>query len=133
MRKSYHFYNYHIFITGAHRALPDVLAMEEILTHPSLIRCLSSLSIRTPGKQVSQWIQQKRAHIRSTTLLKSLGRKCITPAQAKRLDSLGLGLQKLLELRNSHTKEGLLRCLKDKGVRSEAVRNKLQMALEQSR
>ncbi len=26
---------------GAHRALPDVLAMEAVLTHPSLVRCPS--------------------------------------------------------------------------------------------
>ena len=54
-------------IVGAHRALPDVLAMEEILTHPSLVRCLSDLIIRTPDKQVSMWIQQKQAHLRTTT------------------------------------------------------------------
>jgi len=105
--------------------------MEEILMHPSLVRCLSNLTIRTPDKQVSLWMKQKQAHFRSTTLLKSLGRKSITPAQAKRLDSLGLDLQELVRLRNSHSEEGLLQCLKEKGVRSEAVRNKLKTALEQ--
>lgn len=76
------------------------------------------------------WQEQKRAHSRSTAIIKSLGRKCITPAQAKRLDSLGLGLKELLELHNSQSKEGFLKCLKDKGVRSEAVRNKLEKALK---
>ncbi len=116
---------------GAHRALPDVLAMEAVLTHPSLIRCLSKLTIHSPNKQISLWLEQKRAHSRSTALIKSLGRKCITSVQAKHLDSLGLRLHELVELHSSHSNEGFLKCLKDKGVRSEAVRNKLQKALEQ--
>ncbi len=115
---------------GANRALPDVLAMEEVLTHRSLVKCLSNLTIRSPGKQISLWLKQKRAHSRSTALIKSLGRKCITSVQAKRLDSIGLGLHELVELHSSHSNEGFLKCLKDKGVRSEAVRNKLQKALE---
>ncbi len=47
------------------------------------------------------------------------------------LDSLRLGLHELVELHSSHSNEGFLKCLKDKGVQSEAVRNKLQKALEQ--
>ena len=117
---------------GAHRALPDVLAMEQVLTHPSLVRCLSRLPIRSPNKQMSQWLQQKRIHIRTTCLIKSSGRGCLTAAQAKRLDSLGLDMNALLEIRDSHTKEGFLQCLKNKGVRSEAVRNRLQRALKPS-
>ncbi len=32
-------------LIGAHRALPDVLAMECILTHPSVVQCLDNLTI----------------------------------------------------------------------------------------
>ncbi len=115
---------------GAHRALPDVLAMEAVLTHPSLVKCLSNLTVRSPGKQISLWLEQKRAHSRSTALIKSLGKKSVTSAQAKRLDSLGLGVHELVELRRSHSDEGFLQCLKDKEVRSQALRNKLLKAFE---
>lgn len=112
--------------------MPDVLAMEQVLMHPSLVKCLSNLTIRTPAQQVSLWLQQKRLHHRSTALLKSLGRKgiTITSKQAKHLDSLGLGLHKLVQIRDSHSKEGFQKCLKDKGVGSKALRNKLQTALD---
>lgn len=116
---------------GAHRALPDVFAMERVLTHPSLVRCLSRLPIRTPGRQIKLWIQQKRAHIRTTSLVKALGKPSLTTIQAKRLDSLGLGFKELLQLRDSHSKEDFLSCLKEKGVRSLLVREKLQKALQQ--
>ena len=113
------------------RALPDVFAMERVLTHPSLVRCLSRLPIRTPGRQIKLWIQQKRAHIRTTSLVKALGKPSLTTIQAKRLDSLGLGFKELLQLRDSHSKEDFLSCLKEKGVRSLLVREKLQKALQQ--
>ena len=78
---------------------------------------------------MSQWLQQKWIHIRTTCLIK---RGCLTAAQAKRLDSLGLDMNALLEIRDSHTKEGFLQCLKNKGVRSEAARIRLQRALKPS-
>ena len=60
-------------------------------THPSKVSCLSRL-LRSPSQQLHQWVQQKRAHIRKTTLMKELG-KCVTAAQAVRwLDSLGIGI-----------------------------------------
>ncbi len=31
---------------GAHRALPDVLAMERVILHPSLLVCLSNVLTR---------------------------------------------------------------------------------------
>ena len=90
-----------INFVGAHRALPDVIAMEQVLTHPSLVRCLCRLPIQTPAKQLNLWMQQKRAHNRTAALVKALGKPSLTPAQAKRLDSLGLDMKELLRLRNS--------------------------------
>ena len=115
-------------ILGAHRALPDVMAMERILTNPSMVSCLSRLHIRSPSQQLRQWVQQKRAHIRKTTLMKELG-KCVTAAQAARLDSLGIGIQDLVQLRDCNSQEGFLTALREKGVRSRALREKLQKAL----
>ncbi len=41
-----------IYLIGAHRALPDVQALEDILTHPSLVSCLSHLVIHSPSMQL---------------------------------------------------------------------------------
>ncbi len=113
---------------GAHRALPDVLGLEEVLTHPSLISCLSQLDIRHPSMQLRQWVQHKRAHTRKMVLTKGLG-KCITAAQATRLDTLGITLTDLKHVRDSTDKEGFLKSLKTKGVRSQVLREKLQQAV----
>ena len=45
---------------GAHRALPDVMAMERILTHASLASCLAELPIRSANTQRRLWEKQKR-------------------------------------------------------------------------
>ena len=66
----------------------DVFAMERVLTHPSLVRCLSRLPIRTSGRQIKLWMQQKRAHIRTTSLVKALGKPSLTTILTKCLDPL---------------------------------------------
>ena len=53
------------------------------------MKCLSSLSIRSPQLQRKLWMEQKKAFIRATTLIKALGKPTMTYAQAKRLDALG--------------------------------------------
>ena len=82
-------------------------------THPSLVSCLSRLHIRSPSQQLRQWVQQKRAHIRKTTLMKELG-KCVRALQAAQLDSIGIGIQ---DLRDCNSWEGFLTALREKGVR----------------
>ena len=67
------------------RALPDVYAMERVW-HPSLVKCLSSLSTRSPKLHRKLWMEQKKA-IRATTLIKALGKPTLTSAQAKRVDT----------------------------------------------
>ena len=59
--------------------------------------------------------------------MKELG-KCVTAAQAARLDSLGIGTHDLVQLRNCNSQEGFFTALKEKGVRSRALREKLQKA-----
>ena len=78
------------------RALPDVFAMERVL-HLSLVKCLSSLSIRSPQLHRKSWIEQKKA-IRATTLIKALGKPTLTSAQAKTVDALGIKFEDLLNL-----------------------------------
>ena len=82
------------------------------------------------------WIQQKRAHIRTTALVKAIGKPSLTAAQAKRLDVLGLGFNDLLKLhRDSGTRSGsrdeFLTAMKDNGIRSGPVREKIVEALQQ--
>ena len=45
--------HFSIIITGANKVLPDNLAIEQVLTHPSLIRYLSNFIICSPAKQVA--------------------------------------------------------------------------------
>ena len=67
-------------------------------------------------------VQQKRRFARTTTLIKSLGKPSITPAQAKRLDSLGLGYRDLMKLKSeSRDREDFMDILNDRGVNSKPV------------
>lgn len=118
------------YYIGAHRALPDILAMERVLTHPSLASCLSELPIRSPLTQKKLWVDQKNLHLRTTRLVRSLGKPAVTSLQAKKLDSLGLGYDELLQLKSrSKGKESFLETLKDKGVNSKPLREKLATLL----
>ena len=118
--------------TGEHRALPDVLAMEGVFSHLSLVGCLSRLPIRTPQQQSRLWIQQKRIFQRTTFLTKSLGGKpSITSAQAKRLDALGFNYEDLVKLRaDCKDMASFLVVLKDRGVKSKPLREKLGKLLK---
>ena len=75
------------------------------------------------------WIQQKRAHIRTTALVKAIGKPSLTAAQAKRLDVLGLGFNKLH--RDSGSRDEFVTAMKDNGIRSGPVREKTVKALQQ--
>ncbi len=69
---------------------------------PALVNC--HLEIRCPSRQLSQRVQQKHAHHRKKVLTRELG-NCITTAQATRLDTLGIVLQDLNNLRDSTTRK----------------------------
>ncbi len=97
-----------------------------MLTHWSLVSCLSNLDIRTPGKQMSLWAVQKRLHQRTNDLVRLLGKPSVTAPQAKRLDTLGYTYTDLVTLRKEfkdgeHFKE----ILKTRGVNSKPLREKL--------
>ena len=61
-------------------------------------------------------------------MMKELG-KCVTAAQAAWLDALGIGTQDLMQLRDCNSQESFLTALREKGVRSRDLREKLQKAL----
>ena len=63
---------------------------------------------------------------RTSSLIRSLGKPAVTPAQAKRLDDLGLGYEDLTTLyRHSKDKDVFCSVLKKKGVNSKPLREKL--------
>ena len=49
--------------------------------------------------------------------MKEIG-KCVTARQAVRLDSLGIGIQDLVQLRDCNCQEDFLTALREDGVRS---------------
>ena len=100
--------------------------MERVITHPSLVGCLSKLPIRSPKTQNNLWIHQKRLFQRTSALIRSLGKPAVTSAQAKRLDDLGFGHADLVKLYSeSKDRDVFMKVLKDKGVKSKPLREKL--------
>ncbi|XP_064397556.1 uncharacterized protein LOC135344319 [Halichondria panicea] len=113
-------------LEGAHRAFPDVLAMEAVMTHQSLISCPPNLPVRSAKKQMELWTSQKQRFHQADALIRSLGKPSITAAQAKRLIQLGLEHSALVTLRpKSSTPEAFMEALKGKGVKSKALCIKL--------
>ena len=65
------------------------------------------------------WIQQKRAYIRTTALVKAIGKPSLTAAQAKHLDVLGLRFNDLLKLhRDSGHIDEFVTAMKDRADQS---------------
>ena len=109
----------------AHRALPDVEALEEVFMGTRLVDLLSSLPTRPARQQVELWRVQKGQRTRTTRLLHSLGNR-ITAAQAKRLDTLGLSHTVLCELRAASAgDEEFQKVLREREVHSKPLREKL--------
>ena len=76
-----------------------------VLTHPSLLNCLSKSPIRSPSQQLQLWESQKKLHQRTTSLISSLGKPSISALQAKKLDSVGLSNVADLEKHFSESKD----------------------------
>lgn len=123
-----------LYLTGAHRALADVEAMKAVLTHPSLVHCLSDLPTHSSSQQLKLWDTQKKLHQRTTHLVSSLGKPSVTAAQAKKLDSVGFTYAGLVSLRSEVKDEGDFSTqLKAKGINSKALRAKLWQLLGSQR
>ena len=113
----------------AHRALSDVVAMEELFTEKSLVDLLTSLPLRSVKQQLQLWNTQKEQRRRTSNILYSLGRQ-ITSPQAKRLDELHLSVSALCEIRASCSDDDEFQTtLMQRGVRSKKLREKLTSAL----
>ena len=100
--------------------------MYSVLTHSSLVHCLSNLPIRSYTQQLKLWDSQKRLHQRTTSLISSLGKPSVTAAQAKKLDSVGLSFSSLLCLHHEAVDvDTFSQALRSKGVNSKALQAKL--------
>lgn len=120
---------YSLHNVPAHRALSDVEALAELLADSPLVELLAGLPSRSAKTQVDTWRTQKDQNARSSKLLSSLGR-CITAAQAKRLDSLGLSFDSLSKIRSSvGSVQEFQALLLERGVRSKPLREKLGRAV----
>ena len=102
-----------------------------MFTHQSLVTCLSHLPTRSPKKQVKLWIEQRRLHERTSSLITSLGGKpAVTVAQATRLDSLGFSHASLVELRSAcESDTTFCQTLRGRGIRSKPLQQKLVKCL----
>ena len=86
------------FYSLAHRALPDVEAMEKLFITTDLKNLLSSLPARCAVNQLQLWREQKEQRNRTSALMYSLG-KGVSVLQAKRLDTLKLSYEALTDIR----------------------------------
>ena len=99
--------------------------MKEVLAHPSL-DCFSKLQFRSSTELLKCWVSQKGLHQRTTSLISSLGKPCVTSPQAKRLDFLGLSYPRLINFYSkAKDKDAFMKTLKDKGVKSKPLQEKL--------
>ena len=97
-----------------------------------LASTLSGLLLSDERTPACGHLQEKRVHTRITDLVKALGTPSVTAAQARRLDTLGLGFQELLKLhKDISNPEEFLTNLKERGVRSKILREKLVKTLQQ--
>ncbi len=118
------------FKLGAHRALPDVVAMERVVTDQSLSNCLSSLTVRCPSQQIKLWLEQKELFMQSTSLIKAFGKPALTSAQAKKLVSKNLLLDDIKAIFQEVGEDEFHRALKERGINSRPLREKLAKALK---
>ena len=109
----------------AHRAFPDVEALERIIVKTELVDLLSGLPVRSAAQQLGKWTAMKNTHHQVVQILTSLGKRVTSP-QAKRLNQLGLTLEALQDLRSScKNNEEFGKALLQSGVKSKPLREKL--------
>ncbi len=110
--------------------LHSIIAEVNIFVAQKVTGCLDKLHIQSPSMQMKKWLAQKTLYTNAALLTRSLGKPSITPTQAKKLVTQGFDLHTLLLLRRtSDTKDAFVASLKQKGVRSKPLGEKLYRAL----
>ena len=114
-----------IFVHVAHRALPDVEAVEALFMSTPLQDILPSLLMRTPQQQLHQWRLQMKLRNASQSLLRFFG-KTITKAHARQLSANDITQQDLREWKEEvSSREDFIKLLKGKKVNSKFLRERL--------
>ena len=100
------------------------------MTHPSLVDCLSELTIHSPAKQMRLWIQLKRVHTRTTALVvRTLGSQVSLLHRQSVWTPLGFFFQDILKVhKDSLSSEVFWTSLKE---RQTAMGEKLVKAPKQ--
>ena len=102
-----------------------------IVLHPSLVKCLSSPSIRSPQLHRKLWMEQKKA-IRAATLIKALVKPTLTSSQAKRVDAVDIKSEDLqnMYISGEHPHGSFPYSLeRERGINSKPQWEKLEKAL----
>ena len=118
--------------TLAHRALPDVEAMESMFMSSSLHDILGSLDIRTPRQQLQLWNTQKQARNAVQRLVRFFGKR-ITKAHASQLTKLDITPETLQQWKDEAkgVKE-FAKTLKEHKVNSKDLQNNLSFLLSEN-
>ncbi len=111
--------------------LHSIIAEVNIFVAQKVTGCLDKLHIQSPSMQMKKWLAQKTLYTNAALLTRSLGKPSITPTQAKKLVTQGIDFHTLLLLRSrtSDTKDAFIASLKQEGVRSKPLREKLYREL----
>lgn len=108
----------------AHRALPDVEALEELFTQTALKKLLLSIPIRSTEEQLQLWIAQKDIYNQINKLSSTL--PDISREQARKLVKMGLTYEELCHMcATTKTKDEFKELLKMKGVQRGKLHNQL--------
>ncbi len=107
--------------------LHSIIAEVNIFVAQKVTGCLDKLHIQSPSMQMKKWLAQKTLYTNVALLTRSLGKPSITPTQAKKLVTRGIDFHTLLLLRR--TSDAFVASLKQKGVRSKPLGEKLYRAL----
>lgn len=114
----------HGLFSLAHRALPDVEALEELFNQTSLQRLLWSIPIRSTAEQLQHWEAQKECYKQVTKVCHTL--PTLNKEQARKLVKMGLTYEKLCHMcATTKTKEEFKELLKMKGITRGKLHNEL--------
>ena len=114
-----------LLLPTAHRALPDVEAVESLFMLTPLHDILASLGIRTPQQQQNLWEAQKQKRQAVQLLLRYFGKK-ITKAHASQLTRNNITTQ-ILEKWKGEAKDvkKFVKILKDNKINSKKLQDNL--------
>ena len=111
----------------AHRALPDVEAMEALFSVEPLHALLPSLAIRTPQQQIQHWALQKQKRNSVQRLMRVFGKK-ITRAHTQQLIKMNVSFETPERWKSeSKDRKEFTDTLKKRKINSKILRERLSL------